>query len=247
MDDFKEEILKKRRERDNKSTKPEPDPEPDSEPGENKTDANVDDVDGQSDDVVEDDLAQMKAAKCGIAQVDAVGDDLAKVVISLSVGKGKPLPQERGVLLTPSVEARLKPNHTKHGKNKNYEYSLAWWCLWWRRMEREGEKDDLMLKNEMESRRSSGFMRKYLNRNKSNVEIEDMEKVEKSIVNLTAVELLEQGGKKRKHSNTGTIQSPAKRGKMYCNEYLGVLDKIGGERDTHTLLRQTTWRGNKNN
>ena len=44
-------------------------------------------------------------------------------------------------------------------------------------MEREGENDDLMMKSEMESRRSSGFMRKYLNRNKSNVEIADMERV----------------------------------------------------------------------
>ena len=101
-------------------------------------------------------------------------------------------------------------------------------------MEREGEKDNLMIKSEMESRRSSGFMRKFLIGNKSNVEIADMGKMEKSIVNLTAVEVLEQRGKKRKHSITGKIQSPAKRGKIHCNEYLGFWTNLV-EREPHTL------------
>ena len=101
-------------------------------------------------------------------------------------------------------------------------------------MEREGEKDNLMIKSEMESRRSSGFMRKFLIGNKSNVDIADMGKMEKSIASLTAVELLEQSGKKRKHSITGTIQSPAKRGEIHCNEYLGFWTNLV-ERETHTL------------
>ena len=120
VDDFKEEILKKRRERDTKSTKPKHEPEP----GENKTNDNMDDVNGQSDDVVEDDLGQMEASKGDVAKVDIVSDDLTKVVVNLSVGKGKPVlaqERERGVLLTHSVGATLKSNHTKHGKkNKNY-------------------------------------------------------------------------------------------------------------------------------
>ena len=101
-------------------------------------------------------------------------------------------------------------------------------------MEREGEKDNLMIKSEMESRRSSGFMRKFLIGNKSNVDIADMGKMEKSIASLTAVELLEQSGKKRKHSITGTIQSPAKRGEIHCNEYLGFWTNLM-EREPHTL------------
>ena len=88
-------------------------------------------------------------------------------------------------------------------------------------MEREGEKDEQVMKRELESRRSSGIMRNYLTKNKSNAENADMGKIKRSIVDLTAVTLLEQRGKKRTNSITGTIQSPAQHGKMYSNESLG--------------------------
>ena len=154
------------------------------------------------------------------------------MVGSLSVGREKQvLTQERGVLLTPSVGASRKPNHTKHG-NKNDGYRLAWWGLWWKRMEREGEKDEQGMKRELESRRSSGLMKNFLTKNKSDAENEDMEKMKRSIVDLTAVTLLELRGKKRTNSITGTTQSPAKRGNMFSNESLGFRTNLV-EREKH--------------
>ena len=99
-------------------------------------------------------------------------------------------------------------------------------------MEREGEKDEQVMKRELEARRSSGIMRKYLTNNKSNAENADMGKIKRSSVDLTAVTLLELRGKKRTNSITGTTQSPAKRGNMFSNESLGFRTNLV-EREKH--------------
>ena len=75
-----------------------------------------------------------------------------------------------GISLDVGEDKALDPSKVKckrgTRREEKTEYKLAWWSLWWLRMEREGKREEEVRELELERRRCSNQMMRYLNQKK---------------------------------------------------------------------------------
>ena len=137
-------------------------------------------------------------------------------------------------LLAPSVDGDKAVAHTVGAKKKkifkqNCVYKLAWWTLWWSRMEREGVKEKHARQLEIERRKSSNLMSKYLGTLtcKPSTNTRGFEDLKKDVNPGNEARTCYSGLKRQQFNIDRTVESPSKT-MHFDNNFMVQKSSING-------------------